>query len=105
MSPSSRLFSPVRLCKAEDVAHGRDHRLQVQLRRLSQVRLLSVVVEVEKSGSSFHLGLDDGGRCDLKVSTAEVVITEALHHYGPELQDLEEIRTSLSIKVYSNGSI
>ena len=90
MSPSSRLFSPVRLRKAEDIPHGRDHRLQVQLRRLGQVSLLPVVVKVEESGTSFNLGLDDGGRGDLEVAAAEVVLAEALHHHGPELQNLEE---------------
>ena len=90
MSPSSRLLSSVRLRKAENVTHGWDHRLQVQLWRLRQESLLSVVVEVEEGGTSFNLGLDDGGRGDLEVASAEEVFTEAVHHDGTELQDLEE---------------
>ncbi len=85
------LFCSVRLCEAEDVAHGRDDRLQIELRRLREVSLFSVVVEVEKGRTPFDLCLDDGRWSDLEVASTEEVIPEALHHHRAKLQNLKKL--------------
>ena len=81
MATGARLLSSVRLREAEDVAHGGDDGLQVELRRLGQVGLLAVVVQVEEGRASLDLGLHDGGRGHLEVAAVEEVVPEALHHH------------------------
>ena len=89
MSTRSRLFGSVGLGEAEDVSQGGNRRLQVELRRLREVGLLSEVVKLEQGGAAFHLGLDDGGWGDLEVAAAKEVVSEALHHCRPQFEDLE----------------
>lgn len=89
MASSPRLFGSVGLGEAEDVSQGGNRRLQVELRRLREVGLLSEVVKLEQGGAAFHLGLDDGGWGDLEVPAAKEVVSEALHHCRPQFEDLE----------------
>lgn len=62
----ARLLSSVRLGDAEGVPQRRYAGLQVELRGLRQVRLLTKVVEVEQRGPALHLSLHQGGRSDLQ---------------------------------------
>ncbi len=69
VSAGARLLSAVRLRDAEGVAQRRDARLQVELRRLCQVRVLTEVVEAEEGGAALHLRLHQSGRSYLRITT------------------------------------
>lgn len=86
----SYLLSPVRLGKAKDISQSRHHRLQVELRRLSEISLFAKVVQLEQGGTTFDLGLDQGRRRHFKVSSGEEMIPEALDDDRPHLQHLEQ---------------
>ncbi len=81
MATGARLLCSVGLCKAEYVSHGWNDRFQIKLRRLRQVGLLAVVVQVEESGAPLDLGLHNSRRGHLEVAAVEVVIAETLHHH------------------------
>lgn len=76
MSARARLLGAVRLRDAEGVAQRRDAGLQIELRRLRQIRILTKVVQTEESGAALHLRLHQRGRSYLqkKKNTQEVTI-------------------------------
>jgi len=100
--PGVTLLGTERLGNAEDVSEGGKAGLEVELGALSEVGLLSVVVEGEESGSSLDLGLDHARRGDLEETEVGVGGAEGLEKGGA---DLEGARDGLSTddKVTSVG--
>lgn len=66
MSACARLLCTVRLRDAEGVTQCREAGLQIELRRLRQIRFLTKVVQTEESGAALHLRLHQCGRSYLK---------------------------------------
>lgn len=62
MPSSVTLLGTETLLDTEDVPKTGQASLEVELRTLGEVRLGSVVVEFEESGSTFYLGLNHAGR-------------------------------------------
>jgi len=60
------VFSAVRGEDTEDITDGGEAGLEVELRRLSHVGLLAVVLDVEELGATFSLSLDDGRGLNFK---------------------------------------
>ncbi len=69
VSACARLLGAVRLRDAEGVSQRRDAGLQVELRRLCQVRVLTEVVETEERRAALHLRLHQSGRSYLRITT------------------------------------
>eukprot|EP00050_Salpingoeca_kvevrii_P006337 m.288773 g.288773 ORF g.288773 m.288773 type:complete len:317 (-) comp12025_c0_seq1:761-1711(-) len=78
MAARARLLGAVRLRNAEDVAHGRNGRLKVELRGLRQVRRGTKEIEAKERRAALDLRLDKCGRRNLKVAIGEEVVAEAL---------------------------
>lgn len=66
VSTSAGLLSAIRLGDAERISESWDACLQIKLRWLGQVRLLSKIIQIEEGGAPFHLSLHQSGRSDLQ---------------------------------------
>lgn len=96
MSSSVRSLGSERLGDTVGVSNGRNDGLQVQLRGLGQVGLLSVVVKSKQGGAALNLGLDHAGRGDFGHSNLVVDSSDASQEAGSHLHDGRESLSSHS---------
>lgn len=87
MSSGVRSLGSERLGDTVGVTDGGDDGLEVELRRLCEVGLLSVVVEGEKSGTTLNLGLDHAGGSDFGHSNLVVDSSDASQEGSSHLHD------------------
>ena len=81
------LLGPERFLNAEDVSKTRQARLEVQLRTLSEVRLLAVVVERKEGRATLDLSLDHAGRGDFEEAEVGVRLAERGQERGADFED------------------
>ena len=81
------LLGPERFLNAEDVSKTRQARLEVQLRTLSEVRLLAVVVERKEGRATLDLSLDHAGRGDFEEAEVGVRLAERRQERRADLED------------------
>lgn len=101
VSAGARLLGPVGLGDAEGVAQRWYAGLQVELGRLSQVRLLAEVVEVKERGAAFHLSLHQGGRSDLHTQQKENCAFQRSKPSYTQLGNQEYVSTRSQMFFYS----
>lgn len=87
VAPRVRLLGTERFLNTEDVSQTREARLEVELRRLSEVGLFSVVVESEQGCTSFDLGLNHARRGNFEEVEVGVGFAERGEEGGADLEN------------------
>jgi hypothetical protein len=90
--PRVTFLRPEALLNTEDVSKRRQTRLEVKLRTLSEVRLLTVVVELEEGRTA--LGLNHAGRGHFEETEGLVRLAEGGEERGADFEDRGSVLTT-----------